>query len=158
LFGSNYGLLLRRRRQQQKNAHQRHKVQKRSASDQFGESNFGEYLDRLIAKEIVAIAKAYKASSIAVPNLTRIREILDCEMMAKAEQRFPGATKVQEQYAKEYRTKIHRWSYSRLISSIQVQAKKVGILIEEAQQPFQGTQEEKAKELAIVAYQSRNMD
>jgi len=157
LLGSNYGLLLRRRRQQQKNAHQRHKAQKRSASDQFGESNLGEYLDRLIAKEIVAIAKAHKAQSIVIPKLARIREILNCEVMSRAEQRCPGSVEIQKRYAKEYRTKIHRWSYSRLISNIQVQAKKVGILLEEAEQSFQGTQEEKAKELAIAAYQSRKV-
>lgn len=158
LLGSKYELLLRRRRQQQNNAHLRHKAQKRSAPNQIGESNLGEYIDRLIAKRIVAIAQAYKVSSIIIPKLAKIREILNCEVMARAEQRCPGAIETQKRYAKEYRTKIHRWSYSRLISNIQVQAKKIGILLEEAEQPFQGTQEEKAKELAIAAYQSRKVN
>jgi hypothetical protein len=97
LLGKNYGLLLRQRRQQQQTAHQRHKAQKRNAPNQIGEAELGQYVDRLLTKEIIAIAKAYRASSIAVPKLSEIREILQCEVQAKAEQKCSGS---------KYRTKI----------------------------------------------------
>lgn len=158
LLGKNYQFLLRQRRQQQRTAHQRHKAQKRSAPNQDGESELGQYVDRLLAKEIVAIAKSYRASSIAVPKLSEIREILQSEIQAKAEQKCPGYVEAQKKYAKQYCASVHRWSYGRLISNIRSQAWKLEISVEEGKQPFQGTQEEKAKELAIGAYQSRKVD
>ncbi|MEM7717348.1 MAG: hypothetical protein AAF349_28030 [Cyanobacteria bacterium P01_A01_bin.68] len=45
----------------------RHKAQKKSAPNNFGESELGQYVDRLLSKEIVAIAKTYSARSIVVP-------------------------------------------------------------------------------------------
>jgi hypothetical protein len=50
---------------------------------------------------------------------------------------------------------VHRWSYSRLIESIRAQASRIGIALEEGRQPFQGSSEEKAREVAIAAYQAR---
>lgn len=45
--------------------------------------------------------------------------------------------------------------YGRLIANIQSQANKAGIAIEEGEQPIRASPQEKAKELAINAYQSR---
>lgn len=155
LLGENYRLLNRRRSQQQKTAHQRHKAQKRSAPNQVGESELGQYVDRLIAKAIVAIAKTYNAGSIAVPKLGDIREIVEAEIKAKAQQKCPGYLEGQQKYAKQYRASVHRWSYGRLIESIRSQATKLGIVIEEAKQPLVGKLEEKAQAVAIAAYQAR---
>lgn len=155
LLGKNYRLLDRRRSEQQKTAHQRHKAQKQSAPNQFGESELGQYVDRLLAKSIVTIAKNHQAGSIAVPKLGNLREIVEAEVRAKAEQKCSGYLEGQQKYAKQYRTSVHRWSYGRLIDSIRSQAIKIGIVIEEAKQPLTGRLEEKAELVAIAAYQAR---
>ena len=74
---------------------------------------------------------------------------------ARAEQKCPGYLEGQQKYAKQYRASVHRWSYARLIESIRSQASKLGLAIEEAKQPLVGRLEEKAKDVAISAYQSR---
>jgi len=104
----------------------------------------------------VAIAKSYKSGSIAVPKLGNIREIVEAEIKAKAEQKCPGYVEVQRKYAKQYRASVHRWSYGRLIDSIRSQAIKLGIAIEEAKQPLAGKLEERARDVAIAAYQARS--
>ena len=90
LLGKNYRLLNRQRQQKQALSHLRHKAQKRSADNQKGESNLGEYVDRLIAKAIVELAKQHKVSAIAVPKIEDMREIVQSEIKAKAEARIPG--------------------------------------------------------------------
>jgi transposase len=155
LLGDDYDLLNRQRQKQQQIAHQRHKAQRKDASNQFGTSELGQYVDRLIAKAIVAIAQNYQASSVAIPKLSEIRESLQSEIQAKAEQKCPGYLEGQQRYMKQYSISIHRWSYGRLIQNIQTQAAKVGILIEEGQQPVQGSPQDKAKAVAIAAYQAR---
>jgi transposase len=144
-----------KRREQQRIAHLRHKAQKRAAFNQFGESELGQYVDRLLAKAIVNIARMHKASSIAIPRLGNMRESVQSEIQAKAEQKCPNYLKGQQKYAKQYRISVHRWSYARLIESIRTQASKAKILLEEGRQPLQGTAQDKAKEVAIAAYQSR---
>jgi hypothetical protein len=155
LLGENYRLLTRRRSEQQKTAHQRHKAQKRSAPNQFGESELGQYIDRLLAKSIVTIAKNHQAGSIAIPKIGNIREIVEAEIQAKAERQCPGYLEGQKKYAKQYRISVHRWSYGRLLDSVRSQAIKIGIAIEEAKQPLTGRLEEKAELVAIAAYQAR---
>jgi transposase len=155
LLGDDYKLLNRQRRQDQRTTHQRHVAQKRSASTQFGTSELGQYVDRLLAKAIIEVATAYKASSVALPKLGQVREILQSEIQARAEQKSPGCIEGQQKYAKQYRISIHRWSHGRLIESIQSQAAKIGIACEEALQPLKGSPQEKAREVAITAYQSR---
>lgn len=155
LLKENYNLLNRQRQQQQCNSHQRHKAQKYSAPNHVSESELGQYVDRLLAKEIVAIAQTYRAASIVLPKLGDIREIIQTEIRARAEQKCPGYEEGQKKYAKQYRTSLHRWSYGRLIENIQSQAAKTGIAIEKGQQPIRGSPQEKAKELALSAYQSR---
>lgn len=80
LLGKNYNLLNRQRRQKQFLAHQRHKAQKHEANSQLGESELGQYVDRLLAFAIVAIAKTHKASSIVLPKLGDMREIVQTEI------------------------------------------------------------------------------
>lgn len=156
LLGDDYQLLNRQRRQQQLTSHQRHKAQKSFASNEFGASELGEYVDRLLAKEIVAIAQTYKAGSIVLPKLSDMREIIQSEIQAIAQQKCPGYVEAQKNYAKQYRVSIHQWSYGRLIQNIQSQAAKIGIAIENGLQPNRGSPQEKAKELAISAYRSRS--
>jgi transposase len=154
LLGDNYKLANRQRQQRHLLSHQRHIAQRMAAPNQVGESELGEYIDRLLAKEIIAIAQTYQAGSIVVPKLGDIRERIQSEIKAKAEAKS-DIVEVQNKYAKEYRSSVHRWSYGRLIANIQSQANQAGIVIEEAQQPIRGSPQEQAKELAINAYQSR---
>lgn len=113
LLGKNYRLLNRQRQQKRTLAHLRHKAQKCSADNSIGESNLGEYVDRLIAKAIVDLAKEYQASAIAVPKIEDMKEIVQSEIKAKAEAKIPGYEEGQKKYAKQYRINVHNWSYGR---------------------------------------------
>ncbi|WP_196528848.1 type V CRISPR-associated protein Cas12k [Nostoc commune] len=129
LLGENYKLLNRQRQQKHYLSHQRQVAQTLAAPNQFGESELGEYIDRLLAKEIIAIAQTYSAGSIVLPKLDNMREQVQSEIQAKAEQKSE-LLEVQKQYAKQYRVSVHQWSYGRLISIVQSQAAKTGIVIE----------------------------
>jgi transposase len=155
LLGDNYELLNRQRRQQRYLSHERHKAQKSFSPNQFGTSELGQYVDRLLAKEIVVIAQTYKAGSIVLSKLGDMREIVQSEIQAIAEAKCPGSVEVQQKYAKQYRVNVHTWSYGRLIQSIQSKAAQIGIVIEEGKQPIRGSPQDKAKELALSAYHER---
>jgi transposase len=115
----------------------------------------GQHIDRLIAKAIIALAVQFRAGSVVVPKLEDIREIVQAEIKARAEAKIPNCIEAQAKYAKSYRIQIHQWSYGRLIDSIQAQASKSGIAIEENQQPRKGNPYEQALQLALNAYRSR---
>ncbi|MFM7366921.1 MAG: type V CRISPR-associated protein Cas12k, partial [Sphaerospermopsis kisseleviana] len=143
------------RQQQQRLSHERHKAQKRNAPNSFGESELGQYIDRLLADAIIAIAKTYQAGSIVLPKLRDMREQISSEIQSRAENRCPGYKEGQQKYAKEYRISVHRWSYGRLTESIKSQAVQAGISIEIGTQTIRGSPQEKARDLAILAYQER---
>ncbi|MGK7914230.1 MAG: type V CRISPR-associated protein Cas12k, partial [Prochloraceae cyanobacterium] len=69
LLGKNYRLLNRQRQQKRNLSHQRHKAQKQEGNYQLGESNLGQYVDRLLAQAIIELAKKYQASAIVVPKI-----------------------------------------------------------------------------------------
>ena len=156
LLGDNYRLIDRQRQQKRKLSHQRKIAQTQSKSNHYRESNLGEYIDRLLAKKIIEIARKYFACSIVLPKLTNMREQINSEIQAKAEQKYPDSEELQKKYAKQYRINVNNWSYARLIKSIQNKASQVGIAIEESKQSLKGSPQEKAKELALTAYKSRN--
>ncbi|MBG1264956.1 hypothetical protein F8S12_00210 [Nostoc sp. WHI] len=155
LLGDNYNLFNRQRQQQQRLSHERHKAQKQNAPNSSGESELGQYVDRLLADAIVAIAKTYSAGSIVLPKLRDMREIIQSEVQARAEKKIPGYKEGQQNYAKDYLVSVHHWSYGRLIESIQIQAAKIGISIEMGPQPIRDTKHEQARDLALFAYQQR---
>ncbi len=155
LLGENYELLNRQRRQQQFLSHERHKSQKSFSPSQLGASELGQYVDRLLAKEIVAIAQTYFAGSIVLPKLGDMREIIQCEIQAIAEAKCPGYIEGQQKYAKQYRVNVHQWSYGRLLQNIQSKATQTGIVIEEGNQPVRGSPQDKAQEVALSAYKLR---
>jgi len=155
LLGENYKLLNRQRQDQQRNSSKRHNAQRQGAPNQFGESNLGEYVDRLLAKAIIALAKTYHAGSIVLPKIGDVRESIQSEVQARAEQKCPELIEAQKNYAKQYRSSVHRWSYSRLIESIQSQAAQAGIIVEEGRQALTGSSQDKAEKLAIDVYKSR---
>jgi IS605 OrfB family transposase len=152
-----YEQLKRWREQQALNSHERHKAQKKGSPCNFGESKQGEYVDRLLAKAIVEVAKQYRASSIVLPNLRNIREATESEVRARAEQKFPGYKELQNSYAKDYRASIHCWSYNRLSECIEVKAERAGIATEKVHQPHGDTPQEKARNLVLAAYENRKV-
>jgi transposase len=156
LLSDNYKLLNHQRQQKRSSSHERHKAQKKAAANQFGESELGQYLDRVLAQAIVKLAQTYRASSIVLPKLGDMRELIQSEIQARAEQKIPGYIKAQEEYAKQYRVSVHQWSYGRLIDNIKAQASKDSIVIEEGEQPIRGSPQEKAKAMAIAAYHARS--
>ncbi len=155
LLGDNYNLLNRQQQQKQRSSHERHKSQKQFAANDFGESELGQYLNRLLAKKIVEIAKVYSAGSIVLPKLSDMREVIQSEVIFKAKKKIPNFIEGQKNYAKEYRRQVHNWSYGRLIENIQSQAAKFGISIETGQQVIRGGSQEQARDLALFAYQCR---
>ncbi|WP_174711054.1 hypothetical protein [Nostoc sp. TCL240-02] len=46
----------------------------------FGESELRQYVDRLLADEIIAIAKNYQAGSIVIPERRELREQISSEI------------------------------------------------------------------------------
>jgi hypothetical protein len=157
LLAHKYNLLNRQRQKQQYLSHKRHKAQKDNAPNSFGESELGQYVDRLLANAIVAIAKTYSAGSIVLPKLRDMRELIQSEVQARAEEKIPGYKKGQQKYVKQYLISVHRWSYGRLIETIQSQATQAGISIEISSQPSSGNSREKARDLALFAYRERQL-
>ncbi|MBD1881266.1 type V CRISPR-associated protein Cas12k [Coleofasciculus sp. FACHB-T130] len=155
LLGDNYELLNKRHKRKQKESHQRHKAQRDGSSNQFGDSQLGEHIDRLIAKAIVTFAQTSDAGSIVLPKLGDIRESFESKIQAQAEQKFPELIENRKKYLKRYRIQVHQWSYGRLINDIKAQASKLGMVVEEGQQPIRASPQEKAKEVAISAYRNR---
>ncbi len=140
-----YELLLLHREKRKNNSKKRQEAQIKAVNNRFGESELGQYVDRLLAKAIVELAVQYQASSIVLPNLTNIKEILESEATAKAEAKIPGYKKAQKLYVKQYRQNIHQWSYKRLCDAISSKAAQNGIAIEYAQQFSSGASEMPAK-------------
>ena len=152
---SQYDLFLRRRKQQQDNDVKRQYAQTKFANNRFGESELGQYVDRLLAKAIVEMAIQYQVSSIVLPDLKNVREILNSEIQAKAEAKIPGCKKAQKRYAKEYRKNVNRWSYARLCDAIKLKAAQKNLAIECERQISNGTPEIQARDLALTAYNNR---
>ncbi len=150
-----YEFLLRHRKKQQENKDSRRQAQIKDGDYSFGESNSGQYVDRLIAKSIVEIALRFSVSSIILPDLTNIREITESEIQAKARIKNPGCKKAQKVYSKKYRQNLHQWSYKRLSKAIESQAAKQGINIEYTHQNYIETPGLQAKNMVLDAYEQR---
>jgi transposase len=157
LLGQNYSLFSKHRLKQQQRAHQRRNNQLESADNRISEGGLGDYLDSLLAKAIVKIAATYGASSIVLPELSNIREIIHAEVQARAERKIPGLKVKQDEYAAKFRASVHRWSYGRLAQKITTKASLQNIETETIYQPLKGTPQEKARDLAISAYQTRKV-
>lgn len=147
-----YELLSLWHTQQQHNRHKRHQTQMKNSPNHYGESNLGLHINRLLAKSIVETAKKYQASTIVLPNLKHRREMVESEIDALAELKFPGKKEVQKKWIKNYRIKINQWNYKQLIDCIHFKADKESINIEICQQDLLGDSQDKAKNLAFTAF------
>jgi IS605 OrfB family transposase len=148
-----YELIKRWESQQKNNLNKRYQAQQKGLPCQCRESNLGLYINRLLAKSIVDIARQYQSGMIVLPNLENIKEMLESEISAFAELKIPGNKKAQNLYAKEFRIKIHRWNYKQLTDCVRLKADKEGIGIEVRKQNALGNSQEKAKNLALSIYQ-----
>jgi IS605 OrfB family transposase len=155
LLGDAFHLLSRRRRQQVHFRKEREQAQTKDSPCNTGESQLGEYVDKLLAKKIVELARQYQADCIVLPRLKDIREIRASAIQAKAETKIPGDVNAQKLYVKEYNRQIHNWSYNRLQEFIKSKAAELKISIEFGIQPHYGTLEEQARDLAFYAYECR---
>jgi IS605 OrfB family transposase len=153
LLGDDHKLLNRQRQRQQQKAQQRRSNQLKFASNRISEGGLGDHIDSLIAKAIVQTAQRYNASSIVLGDLTNIREIIESEIQAKAEQKT-ALKEIQAKYARDYRTSIHRWSYSRLAQKTESKALQAGLTVETIKQPLTGSPQDKARDVAIAGFQS----
>lgn len=156
LLGEDDHLLNRQRQRQQQKAKQRRRNQLKFAPNRQSEGGLGDYIDALLAQSIVQTAQQYNASSIVLPDLTHIREVIQSEIQARAEEKSP-VKEIQDQYARAYLRSVHRWSYNRLAQKIQSKAQQAGLAVESAKQPIQGTPQEKAQGVALTGYQSRKL-
>ncbi|MBD2036282.1 hypothetical protein H6F76_14790 [Leptolyngbya sp. FACHB-321] len=155
LLGEDYPLLSAYRLKQRQNARQRYKDQVKGRVRQISESEQGKYLDRLLAKAVVALAKEYQAGSIGLPRLKGLRERLTSAIEATAEEKFPGDVAKQEAYTKQYKNNIHHWSYSRLSDYIRGKAAQTEIAIKFGYQPATGQFIDQAKAVAMSAFHNR---
>ena len=155
LLGDEYHLFNHQRKQKQRLSHLRKNAQRKYQTIRIKESELGQYIDRLVAKSIIELATSYQVGSIVLPDLNNIREIVQSEIMARAEAKMPGSLEAQKQYAKEYRRSIHQWSYERLKDSIQSQASQHNIPVEIVKQPILIKPVEIAGEMAKIAYEKR---
>lgn len=156
LLGERYRLLQRARKEIVKISHQGHRQRRKGGRRISQESDVGKYVDRLIAKAIDTLALKYRAGSIVLPNLAYIRESIEAEVQQRAIEKVPDFKDGQKQYAKAYRTQIHRWPFSRLQSAIISKAEQSGITIEIATQQISGSFQDKARELGLQAYAHRS--
>jgi hypothetical protein len=129
LLGENYRLLVRHRKEKQRQGHEGHKARTRGARVHSNESDLGEYLDKLLAKSIVEVAREYRVGVIRLPAVKDIRESVETEIKVRAEAAVPGYLEGQKKYAKQYRMNVHRWSYARLFGWITTKAMKLPIQV-----------------------------
>jgi len=155
LLDNAFHLLSRMRRQQIHFRKERKKAQKKDSPCNLGESKLGEYVDKLLAKRIVEVAKEYQAICIVLPKLKDMKEIRTSVIQAKAETKFPGNVNAQKLYVKEYNRQVHNWSYNRLQESIKSKAAELKISIEFGIQLSYDTLQAQARDLALSAYQCR---
>jgi hypothetical protein len=138
------------RKHRKKNLTQCQEEQKRGLYKRTNqESNSAQYLNRLLAKRIVQLCQTYQVGMIVLPELGDIRENFECEIQAKARQKFPGDNvQLQKQYAKELRMRMHRWNYKNLLHAIRQYATHARILVTTRWQSKEGTLRDKAAVMA----------
>jgi IS605 OrfB family transposase len=158
LLGANYRLLRCARSEKRKIDHIGNKQRLKGGKRVDRESNIGKQVDRLLAKAIVELAQSFEAGSIVLPDLTHIREMVEAEVNERAQAHIPDFVAGQKQYAKAYRTQVNRWSYQILQTAISSKAEQTGIAIEVTQQGYAGSQTDKARDMALRAFEERKDD
>jgi hypothetical protein len=157
LLGKDYSLVHRLRYEKRHQVHLRKVAQEKDLELPSKESNLAIHIERLIAKAIVSFAQENLASSIALPKVGDIRESNHAKLQAQAESILPDSKELQRKYIRQYRTNAHRWSYGRFLDAIRHRANKQGLMVEEGRHTTFNKTIEQAKEVALSAYQLRNV-
>ncbi|MER3434490.1 MAG: hypothetical protein C4288_13960 [Leptolyngbya sp. ERB_1_1] len=145
-----YRLLKRWRRLKRENGakrqlEQRHGLYRPSQA----ESNLAQYINHLLARNIVDLCQHWSAGSIILLEFGDLRESIESEIQAKAKRKYlDDNVERQKQYAKEFRMEFHRWNYQHLTQCIRSRAATVGVKCVAGQQPRLGTLREKA--IAVI--------
>jgi hypothetical protein len=153
----NYRLLNRYRQRQQRNARQRREDRKRRIYRNSPKSQSGQHLDRLIASSIISLAQKHRAGSIVLPETKGLLERTEGKVRALAEKKVPDYKQGQEKFAKQHRKRYNRWNYARFLQTVQQQAAKLGISVELGRQISEGSSQEKARDIALAIYHSRQV-
>ncbi len=156
LLGKDYALVHRLRYERRSNNHKRKVIQQQGGNTQPTDSQLATHVERLVAKGIISFAQQHLARSVALPKIKDIREVIQAQIQARAEQRIPDSKKLQQQYAKQYRMSAHRWSYGRVLDAIRSRAGKEGLIVEEGIHSHCDTAAEQAKDVALSAYALRS--
>jgi hypothetical protein len=152
---SDYELFQKYLERRHKNKHQRHQAQKNFDDNQFGEADAGLYFSQLFAKAIAEVAKTYQASVVVLPDLKNIREILESEVRARAELKYPGCKTLQQKYGKDYRASVNQWNYNQLIRCITNHIVKIGLEVVTIHQTIRGSQQQKARNLVLTYWEKK---
>lgn len=146
----NYRLISRLRKLSRRNLTSKQKQQKQGKYVRSkAESNLGQYLERLIATRVTQVALRWRANSIVIPELEGMREYIESAVQARAKQLFPKHREKQENYAKHFRIKGHRWSYRRIAEFIRSRTLAEGIAVKTVRQSGKGSLLNKALRLAL---------
>ncbi|MEY2985266.1 MAG: hypothetical protein RLZZ568_1883, partial [Cyanobacteriota bacterium] len=157
LLGQDYHWLHHLRYEQHRNIHRRKLAQQKGTQVVIQEKHLAIQVERLIANAVIDFAQQNLAASIALPKIRDIKEAIQAQIQARAEQRIPESKELQRQYAKQYRMNAHHWSYKRLLDAIRSRAAKQCIATEEGlcRHDYYGI--EQAKEVALSAYALRSV-
>jgi hypothetical protein len=159
LLGKDYSLVHRLRYEKRNQVHLRKVAQEKDLELPSKEANLAIHAERLTAKAIISFAQENLAGSIALPNVNvgDIRENNHAKIKAKAEIILPDAIMLQKKYIKQHRINAHRWSYRRFLDAIHHRANKQGLIVEEGRYIPSNKAIKQAKEVALSAYQLRNV-
>lgn len=148
---TDYQLFTSVRQKRQRYKHQRHEAQKRGLSKAFQESKQESrqrlYINRQFAQQIIAFAQEHQVSTIVLPDLKYKREIIQAELKAAAELKFPNNETLQDKYIKDPLMTINDWNYGQLRDCISRKATLSGINVEIVRQTEEGDLYDKAREL-----------
>jgi hypothetical protein len=154
---TNYELFQRHQALKHHNKHERHKAQIEFAkSSKFKENNLGLYIARLLAEAVSTVAREYRVGTIVLPDMTNIREIIETNIRARAEIKYPGNKTAQKRYALDFRTGVNQWNYRQLAECIRNTASGIGIEVVTLKQLTAGTGTKQAEQLAFALGRKRH--
>ncbi|MBW4486031.1 MAG: type V CRISPR-associated protein Cas12k [Tildeniella torsiva UHER 1998/13D] len=148
-------LLRRRKIQQQRHSHERHKALKRDHYAPYQEANLGTYLNQVLAKRVVDTAYRAQVSAIVLPETKGLRDKLEAQLRARAAIKIVGSVAAQKRYARAASLRLHHWSYNQLTEQIKSKAAKLGIPVEFVPTLVADSPQETARDLALFAYYRR---
>ncbi|MBD2112536.1 MULTISPECIES: type V CRISPR-associated protein Cas12k [Cyanophyceae] len=148
-------LLRRRKIQQQRHGHERHKALKQDHYAPYQEANLGTYLNQVLAKRVVDAAYRAQASAIALPETKGLRDKLEAQLRARAAIKIVGSAAAQKRYARAASLRLHHWSYNQLTEQIKSKAAKLGIPVEVVPTLVGDSPQETARDVALFAYYRR---